>query len=91
MEARTGPGVWPMGENGRSAGGDGKEESREAGGDGGMGAGKARKPRRHLMRIWMATPESEGGWTLPFPDRDHPRRGGVQVDERKVVAVLEAE
>jgi len=51
----------------------------------------AAMPKRHLMRIWMATPEGQGGWKLPFPDRDHSRRGGVQVDEREVVAVLEAE
>jgi hypothetical protein len=24
-------------------------------------------PRRHLMRLWLATPEDEGGWRLPFP------------------------
>ena len=47
--------------------------------------------KRHLMRIWMATPESQGGWKLPFPDRDHARRGGVQVDDRPVVALLDAE
>ena len=25
-------------------------------------------PRRHLMRLWLATPEGEGGWVLPFLD-----------------------
>lgn len=48
-------------------------------------------PKRHLMRIWMATPEGEGGWRLPFWDRDCGRRGGVQVDEREAVVVLDAE
>ncbi|KAK3701505.1 hypothetical protein LTR37_015479 [Vermiconidia calcicola] len=37
-------------------------------------------PRRHLMRLWLSTPESEGGWHLPFPDSDEKKRGGVQVD-----------
>ena len=48
-------------------------------------------PRRHLLRIWMAVPEGEGGWVLPFEDRARKRRGGVQVDERDVVALLDAE
>ncbi|KAF2723449.1 Clavaminate synthase-like protein [Polychaeton citri CBS 116435] len=38
-------------------------------------------PRRHLMRLWLATPESEGGWHLPFHDSDEKKRGGVQVDD----------
>lgn len=25
-------------------------------------------PRRHLMRLWLATPEGEGGWVLTFFD-----------------------
>jgi len=37
------------------------------------------KPRRHLMRLWLSTPESEGGWQLPFSDSDEKKRGGVQV------------
>lgn len=36
-------------------------------------------PRRHLMRLWLATPESEGGWKLPFSDQDEKKRGGIQV------------
>lgn len=47
--------------------------------------------KRHMMRIWMATPVGEGGWWLPFLDRGARRRGGVQVDGRGVVVVLEAE
>jgi hypothetical protein len=38
-------------------------------------------PRRHLMRLWLSTPESEGGWHLPFHDSDEKKRGGVQVDD----------
>lgn len=37
-------------------------------------------PRRHLMRLWLSTPESEGGWRLPFHDSDFKKRGGVQVN-----------
>lgn len=39
-------------------------------------------PGRHLLRLWLATPESEGGWKLPFHDSDAKKRGGVQVDDR---------
>ena len=38
-------------------------------------------PRRHLMRLWLSTPESEGGWHLPFHDSDEKKRGGIQVDD----------
>ena len=31
-------------------------------------------PRRHLMRLWLATPDSEGGWKLPFIDSDEKKR-----------------
>jgi hypothetical protein len=48
-------------------------------------------PRRHLMRLWLATPEGEGGWRLPFWDSDERKRGGVQVDETRPVAPLDAE
>lgn len=48
-------------------------------------------PRRHLMRLWLATPESEGGWKLPFHDSEEKKRGGVQVDDMAPVAHLEAE
>lgn len=45
-------------------------------------------PRRHLMRLWLATPESEGGWKLPFVDNDEKKRGGVQVSVRCVPSCL---
>jgi hypothetical protein len=48
-------------------------------------------PRRHLMRLWLATPESEGGWRLPFADSGHAKRGGVQVDDTPPRALLDAE
>ena len=47
-------------------------------------------PRRHLMRLWLATPESEGGWKLPFHDSDEKKRGGIQVDDVGPVADLDA-
>jgi hypothetical protein len=48
-------------------------------------------PGRHLLRLWLATPESEGGWKLPFHDSDAKKRGGVQVDDRPPVALFNAE
>jgi hypothetical protein len=48
-------------------------------------------PRRHLMRLWLATPESEGGWKLPFHDSAEKKRGGVQVNDQAPVAPLDAE
>lgn len=48
-------------------------------------------PRRHLMRLWLATPEGEGGWRLPFVDSREKKRGGVQVDDQPPVAPLDAE
>lgn len=36
-------------------------------------------PRRHLMRLWLATPESEGGWRLPFCDSGGRKRGGYRL------------
>jgi hypothetical protein len=49
------------------------------------------QPRRHLMRLWLATPEDEGGWALPFVDSREKKRGGVQVDNVPAVAPLDAE
>jgi len=49
------------------------------------------RPRRHLMRLWLATPEDEGGWALPFVDSKEKKRGGVQVDDAPPVAPLDAE
>lgn len=48
-------------------------------------------PRRHLMRLWLATPEGEGGWKLPFHDSDEKKRGGIQVNDQAPVAPLDAE
>ena len=48
-------------------------------------------PRRHLMRLWLATPEGEGGWKLPFIDSDEKKRGGVQVNDNPPVCPLDAE
>ena len=47
-------------------------------------------PRRHLMRLWLATPQSEGGWRLPFHDSGYEKRGGIQVDNVEPVAELDA-
>jgi Taurine catabolism dioxygenase TauD, TfdA family len=48
-------------------------------------------PRRHLMRLWLATPETEGGWKLPYWDSKEKKRGGIQVDDQPPVAPLDAE
>jgi hypothetical protein len=34
--------------------------------------------RRHLMRLWLSVPESEGGWKTPFHDSNEKKRGGIQ-------------
>lgn len=49
------------------------------------------KPKRHLMRLWLATPESEGGWKLPFFDSDEKKRRGIQVNDQPPYAPLDAE
>lgn len=49
------------------------------------------QPRRHLMRLWLSTPASEGGWNLPFSDNDEKKRGGVQVNNTPPVAPEDAE
>ncbi|KAK2750608.1 hypothetical protein FQN57_002679 [Myotisia sp. PD_48] len=48
-------------------------------------------PRRHLMRLWLSTPEDEGGWKLPFWDSNEKKRGGIQVNDTPPVAPLDAE
>ncbi|KAI1343859.1 hypothetical protein F5Y15DRAFT_180477 [Xylariaceae sp. FL0016] len=48
-------------------------------------------PRRHLMRLWLSIPESEGGWRLPYWDSDEKKRGGIQVDDTPPVARLEGD
>ena len=47
--------------------------------------------RRHLMRLWLAVPEDEGGWKTPFHDSNFKKRGGVQVDNTAPVCPLDAE
>ena len=49
------------------------------------------KPRRHLMRLWLSTPDGEGGWKLPFHDSAEKRRGGIHVDDTAPVCPLDAE
>jgi Taurine catabolism dioxygenase TauD, TfdA family len=48
-------------------------------------------PRRHLMRLWLSTPETEGGWNLPMPDTHEKKRGGIQVNNVAPRAPLDAE
>ncbi|CAI6338543.1 unnamed protein product [Periconia digitata] len=48
-------------------------------------------PRRHLMRLWLSTPEEEGGWKLPFHDSKEKKRGGIQVNDTAPVAPEDAE
>ena len=47
--------------------------------------------RRHLMRLWLAAPENEGGWKTPFHDSRHKKRGGVQVDDTAPLCPFDAE
>ena len=48
-------------------------------------------PRRRLMRLWLSTPEEEGGWVLPYRDSREKKRGGIQVDDTPPVANLDAD
>lgn len=48
-------------------------------------------PRRHLMRLWLSTPENEGGWRLPFHDSEEKKRGGIQVNDTPPRAPDDAE
>ncbi|KAF2144683.1 uncharacterized protein K452DRAFT_284998 [Aplosporella prunicola CBS 121167] len=48
-------------------------------------------PRRHLLRLWLSTPEDEGGWRLPFHDSHEKKRGGIQVDDTPPRAPDDAE
>lgn len=52
--------------------------------------GNTRK-QRQLMRLWLATPESEGGWKIPFVDSKEKKRGGVQVNDNPPQCPLTAE
>lgn len=49
------------------------------------------RQRRHLMRLWLATPESEGGWKTPFHDSNHAKRGGIQVNDNPPTCPFDAE
>jgi len=53
------------------------------------------EPRRHLMRLWLSVPEGDGelagGWRLPFHDSAWEKRGGIQVNDTKPHAPLDAE
>lgn len=48
-------------------------------------------PRRHLLRLWLSTPVSEGGWKRPFPDSDKKKRGGIQVNDQQETCPLDGE
>ncbi|KAI6288973.1 hypothetical protein MCOR27_000543 [Pyricularia oryzae] len=48
-------------------------------------------PRRHLLRLWLSTPDNEGGWVLPFPDSGEKKRGGIQVNNTPPRCPLDAE
>jgi hypothetical protein len=43
------------------------------------------------MRLWLSTPEDEGGWKLPFKDTKEKKRGGIQVNDTAPVAPEDAE
>lgn len=43
------------------------------------------------MRLWLATPDTEGGWKLPFPDSSHKKRSGIQVNDTPPKGILDAE
>ena len=47
--------------------------------------------RRHLMRLWLAVPENEGGWRTVLEDSGEKRRGGIQVDDVAPVCPIDAE
>lgn len=47
--------------------------------------------KRWLQRVWLATPEEEGGWPLPFADSKYFKRGGVQVNKTLETYPLEAQ
>ncbi|KAL3470371.1 hypothetical protein BJX99DRAFT_51069 [Aspergillus californicus] len=49
------------------------------------------RPQRHLMRLWLGVPQSEGGWKTPFADTDNKKRGGIQVEDHPPRCPLDAE
>lgn len=48
-------------------------------------------PRRHLLRLWMAIPEKQGGWRVSYADSNYPRRGGIVIKGVQEKVFLEAE
>ncbi|KAG9248825.1 hypothetical protein BJ878DRAFT_531590 [Calycina marina] len=46
--------------------------------------------RRYLVRLWLVTPKSEGGWKLPFHDLGEERRGKIRVNTSPPVTPLDA-
>ncbi|CDU22274.1 uncharacterized protein SPSC_00904 [Sporisorium scitamineum] len=48
-------------------------------------------PSRHLYRLWLAVPTSEGGWHNAYPDNHLQRRGGIQVNDTKPTYPLDGE
>ncbi|PWN93538.1 Clavaminate synthase-like protein [Acaromyces ingoldii] len=57
------------------------------------------KPRRHLLRLWLACPEGPDplglgwttGWRTVYDDSKHPRRGGIQVNDTPPRCPLDGE
>jgi hypothetical protein len=49
------------------------------------------EPRRHLLRLWLSTPVSEGGWKIPMPDAHEKKRGGIQVNDTPPRVTMDAE
>jgi len=58
---------------------------------GSVDEGGRERVNRHLMRLWLATPETEGGWKTPFHDSKDPKRGGVQVNDTPPKCPFDAE
>lgn len=48
-------------------------------------------PKRQLMRLWLSTPESEGGIELPYHDSKELLRGGIQVGDQPHTSPLDGE
>lgn len=56
-------------------------------------------PRRHLLRLWLSTPEDQDplnlgwtpGWKTSYHDSAHPRRGGIQVNNTPPRCPLDGE
>lgn len=47
--------------------------------------------RRHLLRLWLSTPTSEGGWELGNAFGDHPRRGGIKVGAQPATTPIDVQ